>query len=54
MPDQQAGSPVTVYAWVQCLEPKTGEQRVQLSREDETLCPSGYIIYLWGGGGSAL
>ena len=28
---RQAGSPVSVYVRVQCREPKTGQQKVQLS-----------------------
>ena len=38
----------TVRCWqVQCREPKTGQQKVQLYYEDYTLCPSSYFIYLW-------
>ena len=36
-----------VYAQIQYRGPKTGEQEVQLSCKDDTLCPSGYKIYLW-------
>ena len=42
MPGRRAGSPVAVYAWVQCREPKGSTLK-----KDETLCSSGYIIYLW-------
>ena len=31
---------------VQCQEPKTGQQKVQLYYEDDPLCPSSFIIYL--------
>ena len=37
-----------VRCWqVQCWELKTGQQKVQLYHEDDPLCPSRYIIYLW-------
>ena len=32
---------------IQCPEPKTGQQKVQFYYEDDPLCPSSYIIYLW-------
>ena len=32
---------------VQCREPKTGQQKVQLYYEDDPIYPSSYIIYLW-------
>ena len=48
MPGRMAGSPIAVYAQVQCREPKTGQQKVQLQCEDNYHCQSGYIIYLWG------
>ena len=47
MAGRRAGSSVAVYAQVQCQEPKIGQQKVQISSEDETLCPSVFIIYLW-------
>ena len=31
---------------VQCQEPKTGQQKIQLYYEDDPLCPSSYIIYV--------
>ena len=38
-----------VRCWqIQCREPKTGQQKVQLYYEDDPLCLSGYIIYLCG------
>ena len=46
MPGRPAGSPIAVYAQVQCREPKTGKQKVQLYWEDNKHCQSGYIIYL--------
>ena len=36
---------------IQCREPKTGQLQVQLYNEDDPLCPTSYIIYLWKGGG---
>ena len=47
MPGGRAGSPIAVYAQVQCREPKTGQPKVQLYCEDDSHCQSGYIIYLW-------
>ena len=36
-----------VRCWkVQCREPKTGQQKVQLYYGDDPLCPSRFIIYL--------
>ena len=32
MPGRQAGSPIAVYAGVQCREPKTGQKKVQFSK----------------------
>ena len=46
MPGRRAGSPIAVHAQVQCREPKTGEQNVQLYCEDDLHCLSGYKIYL--------
>ena len=31
---QRAGSPIAVYAQVQCREPKTGQEKVQFYRKD--------------------
>ena len=42
-----AGSPIAEYARVQCREPKTRTAKVSTLKEDETLCLSGCIIYLW-------
>ena len=37
-----------VRCWlVPCRKLKTGQQKVQLDYEDEPLCASGFIIYLW-------
>ena len=36
-----------MWASIHCREPKTGQQRVQLYLEDDSLCPSCYIIFLW-------
>ena len=46
MPGRRAGSGDSKY--IQCREPKTGLQKVPLNYEDDRLCSSGYIIYLWG------
>ena len=46
MPGQWAGSPVAVYARVQCREPKTGQQKVQLPSEDETQFARLGIIFI--------
>ena len=40
------------YSWQvqvkgQCWEPKTGQQKVHLYYEDDPLCPSSYIIYMF-------
>ena len=35
---------VSVYAQVQCREPKTGQQKVQLYCEDNSHCQSGYSL----------
>ena len=35
-----------MWASIQCREPKTGQQTVQLYYEDNPLCLSSYIIYL--------
>ena len=40
----RAGSTVSVYAQVQCREPKTGQQKVQFYFEDEIYCRSGYSL----------
>ena len=40
----RAGSTVSVYAQVQCLEPITGQQKVQFYWEDEIYCRSGYSL----------
>ena len=37
-------STVSVYAQVQCQEPKTGQQKVQFYCEDEIYCRSGYSL----------
>ena len=34
------------YWQVQCREPKTGQQKVQLYDKDDPLCPSCYTVYL--------
>ena len=40
-----AGPAGRVRCWlVQCREPKTGQQKVQLYYEDDPLCPSSYCI----------
>ena len=41
---RRAGSTVSVYAQVQCREPKTGQQKVQLYCEDEIHWRSGYSL----------
>ena len=41
---RQAGATVSVYARVQCREPKTGQQKVQFYCEDEIHCRSGYSL----------
>ena len=52
MPGQRAGSPIAVYA-VQCQEPKTGQEKVQLYCEDDILFLSSYYLSMaqvtWGG-----
>ena len=32
---------------VNCREPKSGQEMVQLCYKDDLICPSRYIIYLW-------
>ena len=44
MPGRQAGSPIAVYARVQCREPKTGQKKVQFYCEDDWLWPSCYYL----------
>ena len=45
---QRAGSPIAVYAQVQCQEPKTGQQKVQFYCEDDLLFWSSYYLsMLW-------
>ena len=44
MPGRQAGSPIAVYARVQCREPKTGQKKVQFCCEDDWLWPSCYYL----------
>ena len=39
---RRAGSPIVVYARVQCPEPKTGQEKVQFYCKDHLI-----IIYLW-------
>ena len=39
-----AGSPIAVYAWVQCREPKTGQKKVQFYCKDDWLWPSCYYL----------
>ena len=46
MPGLQAGSTVSVYARVQCWEPKTGQQKVLLSRKTKYLAHLGVHFYL--------
>ena len=48
MPGRRAGSDVAVYARLQ--EPKTGQQKVQLSSKTKHFAYLGnlFIIYLWG------
>ena len=46
MPGRRAGSPIAVYARVQCQEPKTGQEKVQFYCEDDSLLLFP-IIYLW-------
>ena len=40
---RQAGSTVSVYAQVQCREPKTGQQKVQFSRKTKSFVNLGMI-----------
>ena len=40
---RQAGSTVSVYAQVQCREPKTGQQKVQFSRKTKSFVNMGMI-----------
>ena len=48
MPGRPAGSPIAVYARVQCREPKTGQEKVQLLYIAKTIHFSYLpIIYLW-------
>ena len=45
---REAGPAGRVRCWlVHCMEPKTGQQKVQLYYEGDSLCPSSYVIYLW-------
>ena len=44
MPGWRAGSGVGKYCMFREL--KTGQQKVQIHDEDESLCPPEYIIYL--------
>ena len=41
---RRAGSTVSIYAQVQCREPKTGQQKVQFYFEDEIHWQSGYSL----------
>ena len=41
---RQAGSPIAVYARVQCGEPKTGQEKVHFSSEDDLLFISSYYL----------
>ena len=44
MPGRRAGSPIVVYARVQCREPETGQQKVQFYSEDNSLFLSSYYL----------
>ena len=44
MPGRRAVSPVSVYAWAHCREPKTGQQKVQFYCKDDFLWPSCYYL----------
>ena len=44
MPGLLAGSPIAVYAEVQCPEPKTGQEKVQFNGEDNLLFLSFYYL----------
>ena len=47
MPGRQAGSGFWQVLYIQCQEPKTWQQKVQLYHEDDPLLSSSYTIYLW-------
>ena len=40
----RSGSPIAVYARVQCQEPKTGQEKVQFYCEDDLLFLSSYYL----------
>ena len=44
MPGRRAGSPIAVYAGVQCQEPKTGQEKVQFYCEEDLLFLSSYYL----------
>ena len=44
MPSRRAGSPIAVYARVQCREPKTGQEKVQFYCKDDSLFLSFYYL----------
>ena len=48
MQGRRAGSPIAVYARVQCREPKTGQQKVQFYCEDDILFLSSYYLSMSG------
>ena len=44
LPGRRAGTPLAVYVQVQCREPKTGQQKVQLYCEDINIANLGYNL----------
>ena len=47
MLSRQTGSTFAVYAQVQCREPKTGQEKVHFSSEDDLLFISSYYIFIY-------
>ena len=49
MPVRRAGSPIAVYAGVQCREPKTGQEKVQFYCKDDSHFLSSYYLSMGQG-----